>query len=198
MALANSASTLKISSSFCGCKSRPRDVHPAEARMSTLMCTVFPTFCTLPSRRFATPSCFPISRKLSGALLYFCVDVREITLRSAILDKRVRFRPGCHRQSRRWPYLRCGFRRVDCDTLVRSRWRLRRALGMKPLIHERSDHQEKNGDDQKVELVAWLVARSTQARPSVRLIPSGVSSNAQARTSAMGKPIASEEHDEGT
>src|SRR6266850_5512187 len=37
-----------------------------------------------------TPSCLAISRKLSGLLLYFSVDVREITLRSAILESRVK------------------------------------------------------------------------------------------------------------
>src|SRR6266513_3709165 len=37
-----------------------------------------------------TPSCLAISRKLSGLLLYFSVDVREITLRSAIFESRVR------------------------------------------------------------------------------------------------------------
>ena len=29
-------------------------------------------------------------RKLSGALLYFCVEVREMTLSAAIFDNRVR------------------------------------------------------------------------------------------------------------
>ena len=48
------------------------------------------TFCTLPSRRFATPSCRAISRKLSGALAYFEVEVREITFSAATLAKRVR------------------------------------------------------------------------------------------------------------
>src|SRR5206468_8338671 len=37
-----------------------------------------------------TPSCFPTSRKLSGALLYFCVELREMTLRAAILESRVK------------------------------------------------------------------------------------------------------------
>src|SRR5262249_2957283 len=56
----------------------------------TLMCTALPAFCTLPSSKFATPSCWPTSRRLSGALLYFCVEVREMTLSAAMLDKRVR------------------------------------------------------------------------------------------------------------
>ena len=42
------------------------------------------------SRIFATPSCFAISGRFSGALLKRCVDVREITFRSAILERRVR------------------------------------------------------------------------------------------------------------
>jgi len=35
------------------------------------------------SRMFVTPSCFAIAGKFSGALLKCCVDVREITFRSA-------------------------------------------------------------------------------------------------------------------
>jgi len=38
----------------------------------------------------ATPSCLAISGRFSGALLQCCVDVREMTSKSAILDKRVR------------------------------------------------------------------------------------------------------------
>src|SRR5206468_6223921 len=39
---------------------------------------------------FATPSCLAISERFPGLLWYCCVDVREITFRSAILDKRIR------------------------------------------------------------------------------------------------------------
>ena len=41
-------------------------------------------------RMFATPSCLAISSKFSGALLKRCVEVREITFRSAIFESRVR------------------------------------------------------------------------------------------------------------
>src|SRR5204862_7858261 len=49
-----------------------------------------PAFWTLPSRMFITPSCRAMSRKSDGALLKRCVDVREITLRSATFARRVR------------------------------------------------------------------------------------------------------------
>src|SRR5882724_11520520 len=39
---------------------------------------------------FATPSCFAIWERLRGLLLYRCVEVREITFKSAILARRVR------------------------------------------------------------------------------------------------------------
>src|SRR4029077_5635131 len=39
---------------------------------------------------FITPSCLAISRKSDGALLSRCVDVREMTFRSATLASRVR------------------------------------------------------------------------------------------------------------
>jgi len=45
---------------------------------------------TLPFSRFATANCRPISRILSGALFYFCVEVREMTLRPDIFDRRIR------------------------------------------------------------------------------------------------------------
>src|SRR4030095_15711430 len=39
---------------------------------------------------FATPSCFAMSGRFSGALLNFRVEVREMTLRSATFASRVR------------------------------------------------------------------------------------------------------------
>ena len=46
--------------------------------------------CTLPSRMLARRAAARFARKFSGELLYFCVEVREITFRSAILASRVR------------------------------------------------------------------------------------------------------------
>src|SRR6266487_557140 len=56
----------------------------------TLIRTLFPERRTLPSRTVDTPSALPISR-MFGAFPRYCItDVREITLRSPILDKFVR------------------------------------------------------------------------------------------------------------
>jgi hypothetical protein len=51
--------------------------------------TCWPAFCTLPSKMCATPSCFAICGKFSGALLKCCVEVREITFKSATLIKAI-------------------------------------------------------------------------------------------------------------
>lgn len=69
---------------------RSMAVHPSMRGNCTLTRTWSAAFCTLPSRILATPSCLAISRKSLGALLYFWVEVRETTFKSAILDSRAR------------------------------------------------------------------------------------------------------------
>ena len=47
-------------------------------------------FLDTPSKTVATPSCCETVFKSSGLLLYFAVEVREMTLRSAIVASFVR------------------------------------------------------------------------------------------------------------
>ena len=94
-------------------------------------------FWTEPSRMLVTPSCFAICRKSSGALLNRCVDVREITLRSATFARRVRIssctpspknalsgsRLKLSKAKRRWisPAIRWWFRRYCARYSVRRK-----------------------------------------------------------------------------
>src|SRR2546423_4899964 len=53
--------------------------------------TLLPALCTLPSSKWATPSCWPISRRLRCTPVLYCItDVRLITFRSATLARSVR------------------------------------------------------------------------------------------------------------
>src|SRR5262249_53085528 len=87
--------------------------HKWESVWALINCTLTrtwsATFCTLPSRMFATPSCFAISRRLLGLLWYCRVEVREITFKSAILESGSEFRPEYRQQSTHSLCRRCGF-----------------------------------------------------------------------------------------
>src|SRR5215468_5138756 len=85
-----SLSTAKMSVSFRSNVSAQRWESLAVLISCTFTRTASTLFCTLPSKMWATPSCLAISGRFVGALLYFCVEVREITFKSAIFDKRVR------------------------------------------------------------------------------------------------------------
>ena len=56
----------------------------------TLISTELPAFCTLPSRIVATPSCCAIVFKSPRWLLYFSVEVREMTFSSPMFASLVR------------------------------------------------------------------------------------------------------------
>ena len=69
MALATSLSTDKMSVSLRSNVSDQRWESLAALINCTFTRTVPAFFCTLPSRMWATPSCFAISGRFSGALL---------------------------------------------------------------------------------------------------------------------------------
>ena len=52
--------------------------------------TLSPAFCTVPSSTVAAPSSSDTTLRFSGLLLYLAVELREITLRSAMLASFVR------------------------------------------------------------------------------------------------------------
>jgi hypothetical protein len=115
-----------------------------------------------------------------------CVEVREITFRSAIFDRSAWNLYGAVVNSRRYQDRGSGFRpgAISLHNLCGPPVY---CTGKRP---SKTNRRDRPGDDDHINQARWPDFFGNSSANSVRFKPSGVSSNAHAIINAIGKPSA--------